>query len=83
MRTEIEARIKDVRDALTAQADVERVRAAVGGLSEALQKAGSAVYGGPGAEGGPEAAPPPEGEGEGEGEAPAEEGTVEGEYREV
>ena len=49
-----------------------------------MQKAGSAVYGEPG-EGGPGAAPPPEGEGEGEGEGeqPAEEGTVEGEYREV
>ena len=81
VRTEIEARIKDVRDALGGQADAERIRTAMTGLSEALQKAGSAVYGGPGAEGGPEATPPPEGEGEGE--APAEEGTVEGEYREV
>lgn len=83
VRTEIEARIKDVRDALGGQADAERIRTAMTGLSEALQKAGSAVYGGPGAEGGPEAASPPEGEGEGEGEAPTEEGTVEGEYREV
>jgi len=59
VRTEIEARIKDVRDALGGQADVERIRTAMTGLSEALQKAGSAVYGGPGGEGGPEAAPPP------------------------
>jgi molecular chaperone DnaK len=81
VRTEIEAGIKDVRDALGGQADAERIRTAMTGLSEALQKAGSAVYGGPGAEAGPEAAPPPEGEGEGE--APADEGTVEGEYREV
>jgi hypothetical protein len=56
------------------------MRTAVTALTEALQKAGSAVYGQP-EEGGPEAPPPPEGEGEGEG--PAEEGTVEGEYREV
>lgn len=85
VRGEIEARVKDVRDALAAQPDVDRVRTAVTALSEALQKAGAAVYGQPGAEGGPEAGPPPEGEAaaEGEGEAPAEEGTVEGEYREV
>ena len=85
VRADIEARVKDVRDALAAEADTERLRSAVTGLSEAMQKAGSAVYGEPG-EGGPGAAPPPEGEGEGgegEGEEPAEEGTVEGEYREV
>ena len=83
VRTDIEARVKDVRDALAAEADTERLRAAVTALSEAMQKAGSAVYGEPG-EDGPGAAPPPEGEGgEGEGEEPAEEGTVEGEYREV
>ncbi|MCH7577181.1 MAG: molecular chaperone DnaK [Chloroflexi bacterium] len=83
VRADIEARVKDVRDALAAEGDTERLRAAVTGLSEAMQKAGSAVYGEPG-EGGP-GAPPPEGEGEGEGEGeePAEEGTVEGEYREV
>ncbi|MDP2674259.1 MAG: molecular chaperone DnaK [Dehalococcoidia bacterium] len=79
VRGDIEARVKDVRDALAAQADADRVREALNGLSEALQRAGAAVYGQPGAEGGPEAPPPPEGEGE----APAEEGTVEGEYREV
>jgi len=82
VRTDIEARVKDVRDALAAEGDTERLRAAVTGLSEAMQKAGSAVYGEPG-EGGPGAPPPPEGEAEGEGEQPAEEGTVEGEYREV
>ena len=46
-------------------------------LSEALQRAGSAIYGQQedgAAEGAPEGAPE---------EAPAEEGTVEGEYREV
>jgi len=79
VRGDIEARVKDVRDALAAQADADRVREAVNALSEALQRAGAAVYGQPGAEGGPEAPPSPEGEGE----APAEEGTVEGEFREV
>jgi molecular chaperone DnaK len=78
VRGDIEARVKDVRDALAAQADVDRLRTATMALSEALQRAGAAVYGA-GAQAGPETAPPPEGEGEG----PAEEGTVEGEYREV
>ena len=85
VRGDIEARVKDVRDALGAQADADRIRTALNALSEALQRAGAAVYGQPGA-GGPEAGPPPEGgeaPGEGEGEGPAEEGTVEGEYREV
>ena len=77
VRGDIEARVKDVRDALAAQADADRVREALNALSEALQRAGAAVYGQQ-AEGGPEAPPP-----EGEGEPPAEEGTVEGEYREV
>jgi len=78
IRADIEARVKDVRDALSANAPAETVRGAVEALSEALQKAGSAVYGQPG-EDGAEGAPPPEGEGEG----PAEEEAVEGEYREV
>ncbi len=85
VRGDIEARVKEVRDALAAQADADRIRTALTALSEALQKAGAAVYGQPGA-GGPEAGPPPEGgeaPGEGEGEGPAEEGTVEGEFREV
>jgi molecular chaperone DnaK len=83
VRSDIEARVKDVRDALASEAPAETIQAAVTGLTDALQKAGAAVYGGE--EGGPDAAPPPPGA---EGEAPpdegaAEEGTVEGEYREV
>ena len=83
IRGDIEARVKDVRDALAAgESDAERIRSAVTALTEAMQKAGSAVYGAGG--GGPGAAPPPEGgEAVGEGESPAEEGTVEGEFREV
>ncbi len=77
IRSDIEARVKDVRDALSSGASGDVIRGAVTALSEALQKAGSAVYGGPGEE--PEVASP---DGT-EGEAPAEEGTVEGEYREV
>jgi molecular chaperone DnaK len=80
VRADIEAKVKDVRDALTAEADSDRVRAAVEALSASLQAAGSAVYGGPGEEPEVGGAPPEGGE---DGEGPAEEGTVEGEYREV
>ncbi|MEE9284798.1 MAG: Hsp70 family protein, partial [Dehalococcoidia bacterium] len=81
IRADIEARVKDVRDALAAGANADTIRSALAALSESLQKAGSAVYGAGAEEGGeaPQAGPPPEGEGEG----PAEEGTVEGEFREV
>jgi molecular chaperone DnaK len=81
LKGEVEARVKAVRDALQGS-DTEAVRRAVGELSDTMQKIGAAVYGQAGG-------PPPGAEGaEGEGgpEAPAggpEEGTVEGEYREV
>ena len=78
IRADIEARVKDVRDALAAQAPAETMRSALTRLSEALQRAGEAVYRAQ-AEAGAGAQPPPGGEGEG----PAEEGTVEGEFREV
>jgi len=77
VRADIEGRIKDVRDALSADGSAETIRNAMTALSEALQRAGSAIYGQQGdgsAEGAPEGAPE---------ETPAEEGTVEGEYREV
>jgi len=78
VRADIEGRIKDVRDALSAEAgSAETIRIAMTALSEALQRAGSAIYGQQ-EDGAAEGAPP-----EGEEEAPAEEGTVEGEYREV
>jgi len=78
VRADIEGRIKDVRDALSSDSSsAETIRNAMTALSEALQRAGSAIYGQPG-DGAAEGAPPG-----GEGEAPAEEGTVEGEYREV
>ena len=77
IRGEIEARIKEVRDALSAGAPAEALRGAMNRLSEALQRAGGAVYGAAQGASGPEAAPGTEAE------APAEEGTVEGEYREV
>ncbi|HXG36379.1 MAG TPA: Hsp70 family protein, partial [Dehalococcoidia bacterium] len=76
VRGDIESAVQRVRDALTGQ-DNEAVRTAMSNLSEALQRAGSAVYGQPDGPSGATEQPPEEGEG------PAEEGTVEGEYREV
>jgi len=74
VRAEIESAVKDVRDTLAGAGGADAIRAATARLSEALQKAGSAVYGGAQAAGpGPEP----------EVEPPEEEGTVEGEYREV
>ncbi len=77
MRTAVEAKVKELRDALQGT-DMEAIRLAVGALSEAMQRMGAHVYG----QAGP---PPPEGgEPPGpEGEGPADEGTVEGEFREV
>ncbi|MCI0885670.1 MAG: Hsp70 family protein, partial [Chloroflexi bacterium] len=86
VRADIDARVKEIRDALASDdASAETLKGATEALAEALQKAGSAVYG-EGAEGagvGAETATPG-GEGEGgDEEDGAEEGTVEGEYREV
>jgi molecular chaperone DnaK len=81
VRGDIEARAKDLRDALASDAGVDTIRSAMEALSDALQQAGSAVYGGPGEE--PEVGGGPAPEEGGEEEGGAEEGTVEGEYREV
>ncbi len=84
VKSEVEAKTKAVREALQGS-DVEAVRQAMGELGESMQKIGAAMYGDATAEAGPAAAPGPNGEApaEGEGEAKPEEGTVEGEYREV
>src|SRR6266516_2522061 len=73
LRSEVEDKIKAVRDAL-AGSDITRVRSAADDLERTLQRIGQEVYSQPGApagDGAPGAAP--------SGEA----GTVEGEYREV
>ncbi len=76
MHTEVEAKVKELRDALQGS-DMDAIRLGVSALSEAMQKMGAHVYG----QAGP---PPPEGGPPGpEGEGPADEGTVEGEFREV
>jgi len=74
VKTEVEAKVKLVRDALAGQ-DSAAIRSATGELSESMQKIGAAMYGQPGADGATEEAPP-----DGEG---ADEATVEGEFREV
>jgi molecular chaperone DnaK len=78
IKGEVEGKIAALRSALTS-AGTDEIRSAMNELSESMQKIGAAAYG----QGGPE--PPPGGEGGegGEGQAPPEEGTVEGEYREV
>jgi molecular chaperone DnaK len=83
VRAEIESAIKNVRDILASEsASGDSIRAGVEQLSAALQKAGSAVYGQPGdGAGGPGFGP--DGAAEPEVDLPTEEGTVEGEYREV
>jgi molecular chaperone DnaK len=78
LKGEVDAKVKAVRDALQGS-DTEAVRRAIGDLSDTMQKIGAAVYGQAGG-------PPPGAEGEGGEEAPSggpEEGTVEGEFREV
>ena len=82
IKEEISGKTAAVRSALQGQ-DVAYIRRTMQDLSYAMQKIGSAVYGqpgGPGGPGGPGAGGPPPG-----GEPPRrhEEGTVEGEYREV
>ena len=77
IRGEVEGKIAALRSALQS-GGIDQIRSAMNELSESLQKIGAAAYGQPGA--GAEQAPPG---GEGEGQAPPEEGTVEGEFREV
>jgi molecular chaperone DnaK len=76
LKSEVEGKIAAVRSALTS-GTADTIRSATDELSQTMQKIGQAVYGAQGApsENGDGGAP--------EGDAPAEEGTVEGEFREV
>jgi len=81
LNTEVEGKVKAVKDALQGT-DVEAIRKATQELNEAMQKVGTAVYQQqqqppPSGE-----QPPPGGEG-GQGGEGSDEGTVEGEFREV
>jgi molecular chaperone DnaK len=78
LKESVEARVKDVREAIAAD-DTDRVQTALDALTQEMQKIGEAVYGAQQPEGaGPAGggAPGPDGE-------PASESTVEGEFREV
>jgi molecular chaperone DnaK len=75
LKAEVDGRIKDVRSALQGT-DVDAVRRAMNALSESMQKIGAAVYA---ASGAPGAGP----EGGAGGQRPPDDGTVEGEFREV
>jgi molecular chaperone DnaK len=75
VKQEIDAKIANVKSALQGQ-DVNAIRNAMQELSQVMQKAGASVYQEPGQ-------PPPGGEEPGGGEEGGEEGTVEGEFREV
>lgn len=72
VRQEVEGKASAVRSALQGQ-DIAYLNSTVSALSEAMQKIGATVYQGP------EAGPPPGGGDDG----PSDEGTVEGDFREV
>jgi len=78
LNTEVEGKVKAVKDALQGS-DIEAIRRATQELNEAMQKVGTAVYQQQQPPPPPGEQPPPGGEG-GEG---GDEGTVEGEFREV
>jgi molecular chaperone DnaK len=75
VRGDVEAKAAEVREALKGQ-DVELIRRKTQELSETMQRIGASMYEQPGA------APPPPG-GEAGHTEPEDEGTVEGEFREV
>ncbi|MGH2634187.1 MAG: molecular chaperone DnaK, partial [Tepidiformaceae bacterium] len=80
LKTEVEEKVKEVRSAIESE-DTARMHTAVDALNLAMQKIGEAVYGSGAAAGGA-----PDGASGGnfdEEKGPAEEGTVEGEFREV
>ncbi|RJO62700.1 MAG: molecular chaperone DnaK [Dehalococcoidia bacterium] len=81
--TEITDKVSELKQAITAN-DTSRMKSATEELSKAMQKAGSHVYGQQGGQG---QQPPPQGGEQGDTEPPPggkpDEGTVEGEFREV
>ena len=77
VKQEIESKTAAVRSAVEGK-DVTAIKSAMQELSDAVQKAGAAVYGQPGQPGQPGAAEGPAAE-----EPGADDGTVEGDFREV
>ncbi len=76
VKNEVEGKVAAVRSALQGK-DTQRIRSAAQELSESLQRVGSAMYQQPSQE------QTPPGGGEGPQQTPHEDGTVEGEFREV
>jgi molecular chaperone DnaK len=74
LKSEVEGKVAAVRSQLQS-GNADTIRPVVEALSEAIQRIGQAVYGAQAAEAGQGAEPGAEGQ--------AEEGTVEGEFREV
>ena len=84
LKGEVEEKVKAVREALAAEGqDKERLQTALDELTAALQRVGESVYGAAGAEAGPGGDDGDDGAAAGEPAGEAEEGTVEGEFREV
>jgi molecular chaperone DnaK len=79
LKSEVEGKIAAVRSQLQS-GDADGIRRATEDLSETMQRIGQAVYG---SQPPPDGGAPGEGPSEPGGEGPAEEGTVEGEFREV
>jgi molecular chaperone DnaK len=82
LNKEVEAKVKAVKDALQGT-DIEAINKAAQELNEAMQKVGSAVYGQQQQPPPPGEPPPDKGEGGEGGEGGEDEGTVEGEFKEV
>jgi molecular chaperone DnaK len=77
MKADVEAKVKEVREAITAD-NTDRIRTSLDALQVSLSKIGEAVYGAMGQE-----APAGPGAGADAESAGSAEGTVEGEFREV
>jgi molecular chaperone DnaK len=80
VRSEVEGKVAAVRSALQGQ-DVQRIRSTSQELSEAVQRIGASMYQQPGGTN----QPPPGGQpgDQAQGPGPSDDGTVEGEFREV
>lgn len=75
VKQEIESKIAALKSTLQGK-DINSIRTSMQELSQAMQKVGASIYQQPGQ-------PPPGGESGPGGKGPSEEGTVEGEFREV
>jgi len=74
LKSEVERKVQELRSALQGT-DVDAIRRGMSALSESMQKVGAAMYSAQGAAAGAG--------GQGGGQRPPDEGTVEGEFREV